>query len=68
MNDNITAFIHAFVLEQEVNVYQNGECVKTVKCILDNLEETIYSLVNLYNIKQINLAGDQLYSLRVKEK
>jgi len=68
MNDNITAFIHAFILEQEVKVYQNGECIKTVKCTLDDLEETIYSLVNLYNIKQINLAGNQLYSLRVKEK
>jgi len=68
MDKHITCCIHPFVTEQEVNVYENGECIRTSKCTLDNLEETIYSFVNLYNIKQIDLAGNQLYSLKVKEK
>ena len=67
MNKHIVCNIHPFVLEQEVNVYDNGECIKTAKCTLDNLEENISSLINMYNIKQIDLAGNQLYNLKVKE-
>lgn len=67
MNRHITCCIHPFVMEQEVNVYDNGECIRTSKCTLDNIEEIIYSLVNLYNVEQIDLAGNQLYGLKIKD-
>lgn len=68
MDKYITCCVHPFVVEQEVNVYENGQCIRTSKCNLDNLEEVIYSLVNAYDIKQIDLAGSQLYSLKIKEE
>ena len=67
MNDHITAFIRSFVLEQEVDVYQNGECVKTVKCTLDNIEKVINNLIKEYNISQIDIAGSKEYAFKIKE-
>lgn len=67
MNKHIIAMIHPFVVEQEVSVYDNGECIKTINCTLDNIENAILSLVNQYNIKQIDLAGNQIYNLKIRD-
>lgn len=66
-NNHIVCMIHPFVMEQEISVYRNGECIKTAKCTLDNVEETILNLVSEQKIRKIDLAGNQLYSLKVKE-
>ena len=67
MNKHIVCCIHPFVVTQEIDVYQNGECIKTVKCALDQLEDTIVELGMKYNINKIDLKGGQLYSLKIKE-
>lgn len=67
--DHIVASIHPFVVEQEVSVYKDGECVKTVQCTLDNIKEVCYSLCKEYNIPQLDLCGtNQLYTLHIKEE
>jgi hypothetical protein len=67
MNKHIIAMVHPFVVEQEVSVYDNGECIKTMNCTLDNIENTILTLANQYNIKQIDLAGSQIYNLKIRD-
>jgi len=67
MNKHIIAMVHPFVVEQEVSVYDNGECVKTINCTLDNIENAILSLVNQYDVKQIDLAGNQIYNLKIRD-
>lgn len=65
--NHIVTNIHPFVIEQEVCVYQNGECVKTVKCALDDLEKTCIALCKEYNIHTIDTKGGQLYAMKIKE-
>lgn len=66
-NDHIVVNIHPFVIQQEVDVYSNGECVQTVECKLDELKDTIFALSKQHNIQQIDLAGNQLYAMRLRD-
>lgn len=67
--DHIVASIHPFVVEQEVDVYKDGECIKIVQCTLNDIEEVCYNLCKEYNITQLDLCGtNQLYALHIKEK
>ena len=66
--DHVVASIHPFVMEQEVDVYKNGECVKVVQCTLKDIENVCYALCKEYNINQLDLAGqNQIYALHIKE-
>jgi hypothetical protein len=67
MNKHIVCCIHPFVANQEIDVYQDGECIKAVNCTLEQLEDTIVELGIKYNINKIDLKGGQLYSLKIKE-
>lgn len=68
-NNHIVTTIRPFVMEQEVNVYENGECKKNVKCTLSELENVIADLAKEFNIQTVDLAGsNQLFGLRLKEK
>lgn len=64
---HIVCYIHPFVIEQEVYIYDEGKCVKTTKCNFNDLEETLYTLSKEYNISQIDLSGSQLYGLKIKD-
>ena len=67
--DHIVAIIHPFVMEQEVDVYKDGECIEVIQCKLDNIEEVCYALCKKHEIHQIDLKGkNQLYSLHIKDK
>lgn len=68
-NNHIVIYIRPFVVKQEINVYQNGECKKQTKCTLDELTNTIITLAKEYNINNIDFAGDggHIYGLQVKE-
>lgn len=67
--DHVVASIHPFVMEQEVDVYKDGECVKIAHCTLDEIVEVCYNLCKEYNIIQLDLCGqNQLYALNIKEK
>ena len=67
--DYIIASIRPFVMNQEVSVYLNGNCFKTINCTIDDIEKTISTLANEYNIKHIDLiekAG--MYSTKIKDR
>lgn len=67
-NDHIVARIHPFVMQQEVDVYQNGECSKSIKCTLNELADVIMGLSKEFNIKTVDIAGsNQLFSLKTKD-
>lgn len=67
--DHIVATIHPFVIEQEVCVYQNGECVKTVKCNLDDVHKVCMKLCKEFDIHTVDIGGhNQLYSMHIKDK
>lgn len=65
--NHIVTMIHPFVMEQEVCVYQNGECVKVVKCTLDDIEKTCIDLCNEFDIDIIDTKGGQLYAMKMKK-
>ena len=66
--DHIVATIHPFVIEQDVAVYKNGECIKAIKCSLDEVENVCYNLCKEYDIHQLDLGGNQLYTMHLKDK
>ena len=65
--DCVAVTIHPFVINQEISVYKNGECVKTKICPFNDLEEVLYSLCKKYGINQVEISGGQLFALRIKE-
>ena len=66
--DYIIASIKPFVMQQEVSVYLNGNCFKTINCTIDDIEKTISTLANEYNIKHIDLIEkSNMYSARIKD-
>lgn len=66
--DYIIASIKPFVMQQEVSVYLNGNCLKTVNCTIDDIEKTISMLANEYNIKHIDLIEKaNMYSTKIKD-
>lgn len=66
--NHVVAIIHPFVVQQEVDVYMNGECVKTVSCKLNELDKVCYNLCKEYNINQLDLNGQDQYALHLRDK
>ena len=66
--DHIVAMIHPFVVNQEISVYRNGECIKVVDCKLEEVTKICYNLCKEYNIHQLDLVGQQLYALHIKDE
>ena len=66
-NDHIVVSVHPFVIQQEVDVYSNGECIQTVECKLNELKDTIFALSKQHGIQQIDLAGNQLYAMKLRD-
>ena len=46
----IMVSIQPFLFKQKVAVYQDGTCIYTIKCNLDDIENTIITLIKEYNI------------------
>ena len=66
--DYIVAKIHPFLFKQEVTAYQNGNCVRSIKCNLDDIEKTILTFADIYKINSIHLVEkNHTYSLKIKE-
>lgn len=68
MDKYIIATIHPFVFGQEVMIYENNKCIKTIECTLDNMCTTIYKLCEEYNIDDVKFFGGQLYALKFKNE
>ena len=60
--------IRPFVFKQQIAVYQDGNCIRTVKCKLDDIGSMIRTLSDMYHINKINLVekGDA-YSLKIRD-
>ena len=66
--DHITVYIQPFVFNQTVGVYSNGECIKSIKCKINELDKVCMELCKAYNMHQIDLGGSQPFAQRVKNK
>lgn len=60
MNHIICVF-RPFTMNQNVMVYINGECVKTVSVDVDRIIDVVNGFKNQYNIDKIELCGNQSY-------
>ena len=66
--DCIAVNIRPFVLKQDIFVYQDRTCIRTVKCKIDDIEKIITLLSDKYNINKINLIEPtSMYSSKIKE-
>ena len=66
--DHIIVNIHPFIMEQEIQVYREGKCINISKSTMQDLEEDIAIKAKLYNITNIDLAGDKNFSRKIKER
>lgn len=57
MDTNIVVMFHPFEIQQDVMVYQNGECVNQLHPALNDTVKTLCGLNNQYHIDRINLCG-----------
>ena len=66
--DCIVINIRPFVFKQNISVYQDGNCIRTVKCKLDDIGSMVRTLSDIYHINKINLVekGDT-YSLKIRD-
>ena len=65
--DHIVADIQPFVLQQIVSVYKNGECVKSLTCSLDSIEDTIVALATLYDTNTVDLGGNKIFTSKIRD-
>ena len=65
--DHIILRIQPFIIQQEIYVYKNGECIKIGKCILKNVPDAIYALAKSYNINNVDLAGPSMFTHKLRK-
>lgn len=66
--DYIVVNIRPFIFKQNVSVYQDGNCIRTLKCKIDEIEKTIINLSDIYHVNKVNLVEkDNIYSLKIKD-
>lgn len=64
----IVSVIKPFTYNQNVFVYEDGNKIETTITNLDNLSNTLFELIDKYNINEINLIGNLKFSKGIKEK
>ena len=68
MDRYIVAYIHPFVLEQEISIYgDNGELWRTFSCTLDQMEQMLYEICESYGVQDVHIKGGQLYAMKFKD-
>ena len=66
--DYIVANIRPFIFKQNVSVYQDGNCIRTLKCKIDEIEKIIINLSDIYHVNKVNLVEKgNIYSLKIKD-
>lgn len=66
MNSHIIVQFEPFDIQQQIMVYENGECVSHSYATIDKIVEVVDVLKAKYNIKQIELYGYRDYLARYK--
>ena len=65
--DHIVSYIRPFVIQQQIAVYRDGQCIHQAACPLSMLEEKIIELSDKFNINEVDLAGDVVNGERIKK-
>ena len=60
-NNNLVVIFHLGMADQEIDVYQDGICVKQDFCSTADLVERITTYCATYNIPRINLCGNKTF-------
>lgn len=66
--NHIVVNIQPFILNQEVQVYKDGACIKISQSSMSNLDEDIAVQAKLFHIYEVDLAGDKIFAQRIKER
>ena len=67
-NGNIIINFRPFVLKQQVLVYQNGECVKELHFLPNEIVDAVASLCKEYETPRVSLCGSKMYVSRYAER
>ena len=67
MDRYVVAYVHPFVMEQEISIYENNKLISNFKCTLDQMEEMIYNLCAEGDIHKVIFKGGQLYALNFND-
>lgn len=59
--DHIIVIFHPFEVEQEVMVYQRGECVKQAHPCLNDVINIVHGLNEQYHADRIELCGNPAF-------
>ena len=65
--DQILVAIQPFVLNQQIDIYKNGEHTYS-NCKLEDLEDNCYKLCKENDIHKIILIGQKDFALKISEK
>lgn len=63
---HIIVNFNVFDLKQDIYVYDNGVCVKQTKVPLSQVTDIVAALRNEYDIKQVDLYGNEDFLSRFK--
>lgn len=58
-NNNLVVIFHLGMKDQEIDVYQDGACVKQDFCDTENLIDKICTYCAVYDIPRISLCGNK---------
>ena len=58
----IVAIIKPFEIKQKVFVYEDGQEIASTEAALDELNETILSYANTYEVNSVDFAGPKKYN------
>lgn len=57
-NNNLVVMFNPFLVNQEIDVYQNGACVKQDYVTIEDVVDKIKIYCEMYDIPRINLCGN----------
>ena len=66
-NKFIVARIDPFLLEQEIRVYENRECIREVSCNIKEFCTKVYQLCEEYDIKDVNFKGGKFIAMKFQK-
>lgn len=61
MGAKIVVDFQPFAVSQHVRVFIDGSCKEAIFTAIDGVDDVVKDLKNKYNVKEINLCGNQSY-------
>ena len=64
----VVCVIRPFVMEQNIEVYNNGKCVKVLKSSMKDIADNCYKVCKNYNLHSLFIKGpSEQYSAKIKD-